>query len=245
MLDEIITELRRQKEITQETLANALGVSTQAVSKWETGNSMPDVTLIPKIAAYFGVTTDRLFGLAEPCPEKAQTGGKQPDYPWPDDGILRVIQFLGTKLISKNELKLGQTINLHVPEDLAEVQLSVEVWGTCTVDGDISGNVTAGATVACADVGGNMIAGNSAEAADISGNVSAGAKVSCSGDVEGDVNCGGGLTCAEIEGDIRSCGGNIACSGDIGGSVKCEGGVRCRDIGGDVDAKGGVCRGAD
>lgn len=60
-LGEKIRTLRKQKNISQEILAGSLGVSFQAVSKWETGSAMPDVTLIPAIACFFGVSTDELF----------------------------------------------------------------------------------------------------------------------------------------------------------------------------------------
>ena len=56
-----IKQLRKQKNISQEVLAQYLGVSFQAVSKWETGTTMPDVLLIPSIASFFGVTIDELF----------------------------------------------------------------------------------------------------------------------------------------------------------------------------------------
>lgn len=57
-----IRELRRRDNRTQETLAAALGVTSQAVSRWEAGGSYPDMNLIPSIANYFGVTIDVLFG---------------------------------------------------------------------------------------------------------------------------------------------------------------------------------------
>ncbi|MDR0937236.1 MAG: helix-turn-helix domain-containing protein [Oscillospiraceae bacterium] len=60
---ENIRRLRRERGITQEKLADSLGVTTQAVSKWERGEAFPDMTLILPIAGYFGVTTDELFGL--------------------------------------------------------------------------------------------------------------------------------------------------------------------------------------
>ncbi len=60
-LGEKIKSLRKQKNISQEVFANYLGVSFQAVSKWETGNTMPDVTMIPAIASFFGISTDELF----------------------------------------------------------------------------------------------------------------------------------------------------------------------------------------
>lgn len=57
-----IRQLRRRDGRTQEALADALGVTPQAVSRWESGGSYPDMNLIPPIANYFGVTIDELFG---------------------------------------------------------------------------------------------------------------------------------------------------------------------------------------
>lgn len=54
--------LRHRDGRTQEALAEALGVTSQAVSRWESGGSYPDMNLIPSIANYFGVTIDELFG---------------------------------------------------------------------------------------------------------------------------------------------------------------------------------------
>lgn len=58
-----IAELRKEKGIGQQDLANVLGVSFQAVSKWENGVTMPDITLLPEIAGYFQVSVDELLGL--------------------------------------------------------------------------------------------------------------------------------------------------------------------------------------
>ena len=57
-----IRKLRRRDKRTQEALAEALGVTAQAVSRWEAGGSYPDMNLIPSIANFFGVTIDELFG---------------------------------------------------------------------------------------------------------------------------------------------------------------------------------------
>ena len=56
-----IRELRKAKNISQEVLAQYLGVSSQAISKWENETAMPDVILIPAIASFFDVSTDDLF----------------------------------------------------------------------------------------------------------------------------------------------------------------------------------------
>ena len=57
-----IRELRRRDGRTQESLAEVLGVTSQAVSRWESGGSYPDMEIVPSIANYFGVTIDELFG---------------------------------------------------------------------------------------------------------------------------------------------------------------------------------------
>ena len=61
-LGDIMRELRHRDGRTQEDLAQALGVTSQAVSRWEKGICYPDMELIPSMANYFGVTIDELFG---------------------------------------------------------------------------------------------------------------------------------------------------------------------------------------
>lgn len=62
-LGENIKALRKRKNISQETLANVLGVSFQTVSKWENFVTMPDISMLPAIAYFFGVTTDELLSF--------------------------------------------------------------------------------------------------------------------------------------------------------------------------------------
>ena len=61
-LHEQISFLRKQKGLTQEALANALGVTNQSVSKWESGQCCPDIQLLPAIAGLFDVSVDELLG---------------------------------------------------------------------------------------------------------------------------------------------------------------------------------------
>ena len=60
-----IKALRQRKGVTQETLSEHLGVTAQAVSKWERGSASPDIALLPSLSAYFGVTIDALFALSD------------------------------------------------------------------------------------------------------------------------------------------------------------------------------------
>ena len=62
---EKIKKLRRGMGVTQVRLAEELGVTPQAVSKWENGTSLPDTELLPEIAAYFGITIDSLFDYSK------------------------------------------------------------------------------------------------------------------------------------------------------------------------------------
>ena len=60
-----IKNLRLEKNVKQEELAEYLGVSFQAGSKWETGASVPDIALLPNLAVFFGITIDELFQMPE------------------------------------------------------------------------------------------------------------------------------------------------------------------------------------
>lgn len=62
LIGEKIRSLRKNKNITQAELADALSVSAQSVSKWEHHLSVPDIAVLPAIARYFGITMDELFG---------------------------------------------------------------------------------------------------------------------------------------------------------------------------------------
>ena len=62
-ISEKIKSLRREKNVSQEKLAQFLNVSFQAVSKWENSISMPDITLLPDIARFFGITVDELLSV--------------------------------------------------------------------------------------------------------------------------------------------------------------------------------------
>lgn len=63
-INEQITLFRKRKGLTQEELARALGVTNQAVSKWESAQCCPDIQLLPDLAQILGVSTDMLLGCA-------------------------------------------------------------------------------------------------------------------------------------------------------------------------------------
>ena len=57
-----IAENRKRLGMTQDQLAEKLGVTAQAVSKWENDQSCPDITMLPRLAEIFGISTDALLG---------------------------------------------------------------------------------------------------------------------------------------------------------------------------------------
>ena len=69
-LGQNIAQLRKQKNMTQAEVADALHISYQAVSKWERGESLPDITLLPEIAELFQISIDKL--LRNTCEAKAE-----------------------------------------------------------------------------------------------------------------------------------------------------------------------------
>ncbi|MDE5995641.1 MAG: helix-turn-helix domain-containing protein, partial [Eubacterium sp.] len=60
---ENLKKLRQSKNLTQERLAEFLGVAFQTISKWERGESYPDITFLPKIASFFNTSIDDLLGV--------------------------------------------------------------------------------------------------------------------------------------------------------------------------------------
>lgn len=61
-ISKIIANHRREKGLTQDQLAAYMGVSKASVSKWETGQSYPDITFLPQLATYFNISIDTLMG---------------------------------------------------------------------------------------------------------------------------------------------------------------------------------------
>lgn len=64
-IGERVKYLRAKRKLTQERLAVILGVSPQAISRWENGTTYPDINMLPSIARYFDVSVDELLGMDE------------------------------------------------------------------------------------------------------------------------------------------------------------------------------------
>lgn len=228
---EVIRKKRREMNISQEVLAEKLGITVQAVSKWENNLSYPDITILPEIADFFGLTMNGLFFGSEEKTEAILTD-------LPDDNRLRVVQCVGSRVLSREEYDSDKKIKLIIPEHSEKV-LNVEIWGGAEIDGDISGDLKSGAGVCCGDVGGNVFPNGGMNCGDIGGSATVSGSVNC-GDVGGDITADGNINCANVSGDATS-GSKISCA-SIGGDATAEGDIECEIIKGDAKAENNIIK---
>ncbi len=251
----LIAQKRKTLGLTQEALAQKLGVSNQAVSKWEADQCCPDIMLLPALADTFGISIDELFGreptsAREPLPAPASVA-RVDGLPWPDDGDLRAVCYVGHRLV--DHVEIGKEARPHVSifgiqggrEQLAQLRFSGSVrdirsdFGVVVEQGEISGSVYAGDGAEIqGSVGGDVTAGDGVRCGDVSGNVQAGDGVQC-GDVLGHVAAGDGVTCGNVAGNVEA-GDSVRC-GNVEGSISAGDNVSCADVRGEIHADKVVC----
>ena len=108
-----ITLLRKEKGLTQEELATHMGVSPQAVSKWENDQTCPDISALPKLARLLGVTVDELLeGKQDLAPVRLLPPEERKDL---KDMMLRVT-------VDSAE---GDRVRMNVPMALVEVAMEI------------------------------------------------------------------------------------------------------------------------
>lgn len=123
-----ILRRRKEKGLTQEALANKLGVSNQAVSKWEGDVCCPDLQLLPLLADTLELSLDELFGR-ESKEKPAQKAGADSqilpiaaELPWEDDDAIHAVLFQGHRLLQPKQGSLfrhdkydeiRKTVELH------------------------------------------------------------------------------------------------------------------------------------
>ena len=206
-LGNIIATYRKAMNITQEALAQQLGVTNQAVSKWESDQSCPDVMLLPKLADIFGITVDELFGR-ESKPVIASL-------PWKNDNTLRVVVYIGHKLVGNSADTQNLTFQYEGPALNIESQISIQC-------GDVQSNANAGKDIKCGNIGGNADAGKDIYCGNVGGSADAGKDIYC-GNVGSYVDAGCSVTCGNVEGDVDA-GTSVQC-GAVSGSIDAGGSV--------------------
>jgi len=204
-LGNAIKNLRKDKGVNQEALAEQFNVSVQAVSKWECGLSYPDIVLLPAIAQYFGVSLDYLF---------TGEGRQHMDSPhisaplhinWPDDNDLRVVQFIGHKMVTQDRLDTNRRLPLAIPDNASN--FSVHIHGSADIQGGVGGDAHANGNINC---GGG-----------VGGDAHANGNINCGG-VGGDAHTNGGINCGDVGGDVTTRDGDVHCK-IVHGDVTCEG----------------------
>ena len=108
-----IQKFRKEKGMTQEELAEKLGLSSQAVSKWENDASCPDISMLPKLCNLLGVTADELLsGKTETA--KVVPDGKRKPF---DELVMRV-------LVNSSE---GDKVRVNLPMTLVKMAIEIGV----------------------------------------------------------------------------------------------------------------------
>lgn len=151
-----ISKYRKRSELNQVELAEKLGVSFQAVSKWETAKCAPDIALLPVMADLFGCYIDELFS------REVQTDHHYDlctEFPWPDDDTIRVFQTMGKKILKSQ--RDGSYIEVTFPRNCNEntkQYFKVEVFGNIVSDSSINGDVICHGRIDCHEINGDVSA---------------------------------------------------------------------------------------
>ena len=116
-----IRELRQQAGISQETLARALSMTPQAVSRWENGTTAPDISLLPAIANYFGVSIDALFSYDSTLVQREIEGFFDQYYALlqkSEKDAQKLLREMLRRYPGQESLRLLQCFHLKAPEDI-------------------------------------------------------------------------------------------------------------------------------
>ena len=220
-LCDTISSLRKKANMTQEQLAAQLGISPQAVSKWESKHSCPDIGLLPQIAGIFDVTIDSLFGLPKKTveiPDQPPIGIVQ-NLPWPDNGDFHVVVYQGHRLrrffIGNERQNMMFRYNGPVQNVHCAVNLTCEkdIGGSATAGKDVTilGDVKAGSVTAGKDavihggVGGHVHAGKDCQVGqNVGGKIGAGKNVNVKGSVQKGVRAGGKVVFEQVSDQMQT-----------------------------------------
>ena len=171
-----ILKYRKKSGLSQDELAQKLGVTFQAVSKWENAKAAPDIAFLPMMADIFGCRIDELFSREvnaviryDHCAE----------FPWPDDNTIRIFQTVGKKIIKSQET--DTCIEVAFPRNCNETTrqyFKVEVFGNLFSDSSINGDVVCHGKIDCHEINGD---------------------INAQGDISAyQINCQGKIVCNEI-----------------------------------------------
>ena len=183
-----IAIFRKGKGLTQAELGDLIGVSNQAVSKWESEMTMPDVMILPTLADVFGCYIDELFSREVKIKNRCDYSA---ELPWNDDEVIRGVVFQGKKILKVTDYPV-ENITFEIEGNAlcvsseANIIINGNVVGGCTSEGNISvrGNIT-----------GECISNGNIEAKEwILGECTSGGNITVGGNITGECTAGENIT---------------------------------------------------
>ena len=240
-----IKKYRKEQGLSQEALAEKLRVTSQAVSKWECMQSIPDIEAMVEICELIGISLDKLVLDKEPevvikevvvekevIVEKEVVAGNEPEKFKGEEhydrrGFFNKIYF--DALPDDNDLRVLQfkgrrLLREHDYDRKIRIPLSIDndKFPEKTVNVHIVGNADIDG-----DISGSLNAGDSVSCGNVGASVRAGDSVNC-GNVGASVNAGDGVNCGNVGASV-SAGDSVNC-GNVGNSVSAGDNVRCGDV---------------
>lgn len=205
---ENLRKYRTVKNISQTELAQKLGVSGQAVSKWECGLSYPDIEMLTDIADLFQISLDQLL--------RENAGSGMELVQLPDDDVVRVVQCIGRRIVKTEEDSEKRMLlavdSAAMKNLLKKCNIEIHFEGSTDIKGSLYGaDIKASNGINCGHVyaNGNFV---------VSGGVNCG-RISS----EGEVSISGGVNCGDISSkDTMSVSGSMNSGNIEADSINCE-----------------------
>ena len=235
-LNDTICFYRKKQGLTQEDLAVKLGVTNQSVSKWESAQCCPDISLLPKLADIFEISIDELFGIVPRMSMTKEVNDAEKDAVF--SKAVKIVKESGKVSASllQRKLNIGYEEAVHLIDLMKDELTDKEDFSSqfSWPDDDTFRVVVArGKKVISVDDIDKTIditfPKNCNETTRQYFKVEVFGNISCDSSINGDVIGHGMIECNQINGDIKECKNNISCKGAINGDVNADGNVGCGD----------------
>ena len=233
-LNETICFYRKKQGLTQEELAQRLGVTNQSVSKWESAQCCPDISLIPKLADIFEINIDELFGIVPRMSMTKEVNDAEKDAVF--SKAMKIMKESGTVSTSllQRKLNIGYEQAVHLIDLLkGEVKDKEDCSSQFSwPNDDILRVVVARGkkVISVEDIDKTIditFPKNCNETTRQYFKVEVFGNISCDASINGDVIGHGMIECNQINGDIKECGGYISSQGNINGSASSKAYISC------------------
>lgn len=223
ILAENIQKFRKQKGLTQEELADKLGVTYQAVSKWENAKSAPDIFFLPQLADVFGCSIDDLF-----CRDSAIVSDTYcTAFPWGDDDTIRGVVCHGHKILTVKDDVINKFTFV-----VTGAAKAVQTECNLTIEGAVDGGCKAGGSISIGGyANGGLNCGNNVTIGGYhQGGINCGDNVSCGGDIQGGINCGSNVSCHNLDAQSINCGGSLSAQDIHADKIKVKGDIKSETL---------------